>query len=67
MIEPNMATHISMVFTDAMIPRSALEVAYRRCVEHTFNRVSIDTDTSTSDTTVCLASGSRRRRRHRIQ
>ena len=57
MIEPNMATHISMVFTDAMIPRSALEVAYRRCVEHTFNRVSIDTDTSTSDTTVCLASG----------
>jgi glutamate N-acetyltransferase/amino-acid N-acetyltransferase len=57
MIEPNMATHISMVFTDAMISRGALEVAYRRCVERTFNRVSIDTDTSTSDTTVCLASG----------
>ncbi len=57
MIEPNMATHISLVFTDAAISRGELEVAYRACVERTFNRVSIDTDTSTSDTTVCLASG----------
>ena len=57
MIEPNMATHISLVFTDAALSRAELEVVYRRCVERTFNRVSIDTDTSTSDTTVCLASG----------
>ena len=57
MIEPNMATHISLVFTDAAISRSDLELAFRWCVERTFNRVSIDTDTSTSDTTVCLASG----------
>jgi len=57
MIEPDMATHISLVFTDAALSRGELEVAFRRCVERTFNRVSIDTDTSTSDTTVCLASG----------
>jgi glutamate N-acetyltransferase/amino-acid N-acetyltransferase len=57
MIEPNMATHISMVFTDAAVPRGELDTMYRWCVERTFNRVSIDTDTSTSDTTVCLASG----------
>ena len=57
MIEPNMATHISMVFTDAAVPRGELDAMFRRCVERTFNRVSIDTDTSTSDTTVCLASG----------
>lgn len=57
MIEPNMATHISLVFTDAAVSRSDLEIAFRWCVERTFNRVSIDTDTSTSDTTVCLASG----------
>lgn len=57
MIEPHMATHISLVFTDAAISRDALESTFRRCVERTFNRVSIDTDTSTSDTTVCLASG----------
>jgi glutamate N-acetyltransferase/amino-acid N-acetyltransferase len=57
MIEPNMATHISLVFTDAAVSRDELESAFRWCVERTFNRVSIDTDTSTSDTTVCLASG----------
>ena len=57
MIEPDMATHISLVFTDAALSRSDLDAAFRWCVEHTFNRVSIDTDTSTSDTTVCLASG----------
>ena len=57
MIEPNMATHISLIFTDAAINRAELEMTFRWCVERTFNRVSIDTDTSTSDTTVCLASG----------
>ncbi|MGA1405471.1 MAG: bifunctional glutamate N-acetyltransferase/amino-acid acetyltransferase ArgJ [Ilumatobacteraceae bacterium] len=57
MIEPDMATHISLIFTDAAISRSELDVVFRRTVERTFNRVSIDTDTSTSDTTVCLASG----------
>lgn len=57
MIEPNMATHISLVFTDAAVSRSELDAMFRWCVERTFNRVSIDTDTSTSDTTVCLASG----------
>ncbi|MFM8417476.1 MAG: bifunctional glutamate N-acetyltransferase/amino-acid acetyltransferase ArgJ [Actinomycetota bacterium] len=56
MIEPNMATPISLVFTDAAVSRSDLDLAFRWCVERTFNRVSIDTDTSTSDTTVCLAS-----------
>ena len=57
MIEPDMATHISLVFTDAALSRGELETLFRSTVEHTFNRVSIDTDTSTSDTTVCLASG----------
>ena len=57
MIEPDMATHISLIFTDAAISRGELDVVFRRTVERTFNRVSIDTDTSTSDTTVCLASG----------
>jgi glutamate N-acetyltransferase/amino-acid N-acetyltransferase len=57
MIEPDMATHISLVFTDAALSRGELETVFRSTVERTFNRVSIDTDTSTSDTTVCLASG----------
>ncbi|NBO33530.1 MAG: bifunctional glutamate N-acetyltransferase/amino-acid acetyltransferase ArgJ [Actinobacteria bacterium] len=57
MIEPDMATHISLIFTDAAISRGELDTIFRQTVERTFNRVSIDTDTSTSDTTVCLASG----------
>ena len=57
MIEPDMATHISLILTDAALSRGELETVFRNTVERTFNRVSIDTDTSTSDTTVCLASG----------
>ncbi len=57
MIEPDMATHISVLLTDAAIEPAALDAALRRVVDHTFNCVSIDTDTSTSDTSVVMASG----------
>ncbi len=57
MIEPDMATHISLVFTDADISSEELDAVFRRVVNRTFNCVSIDTDTSTSDTSVILASG----------
>ena len=58
MIEPDMATHISLLFTDAEIGEGDLDRSYRAVVDRTFNCVSIDTDTSTSDTSICLASGS---------
>jgi glutamate N-acetyltransferase/amino-acid N-acetyltransferase len=57
MIEPDMATHISLLFTDAAIDGDDLDAAFRRVVERTFNCVSIDTDTSTSDSSVIMASG----------
>ena len=57
MIEPDMATHISLVFTDADVPSDRLDEVFRRVVDRTFNCVSIDTDTSTSDSSVILASG----------
>ncbi len=57
MIEPDMATHISLLFTDAAVDSAELDAIYRRVVERTFNCVSIDTDTSTSDSSVILASG----------
>jgi glutamate N-acetyltransferase/amino-acid N-acetyltransferase len=57
MIEPDMATHISMLFTDAEIPAASLDQIFRRVVARSFNCVSIDTDTSTSDTSVVFASG----------
>ena len=57
MIEPDMATHISMLFTDAAIDPSDLDAIFRRVVDRTFNCVSIDTDTSTSDSSIMMASG----------
>ena len=57
MIEPDMATHISLLFTDAEIGSTDLDAAFRRVVDRTFNCVSIDTDTSTSDSSVIMASG----------
>jgi len=57
MIEPNMATMIAVVLTDAELDAATLDAAFRRAVDVTFNCVSIDTDTSTSDTAVILASG----------
>ncbi len=57
MIEPDMATHISLLFTDADVDAADLDTAFRRVVDRTFNRVSIDTDTSTSDSSILMASG----------
>ena len=57
MIEPNMATLITMIFTDALIAPADLDQVFRKVIDHTFNCVSIDTDTSTSDTAIVLASG----------
>ncbi len=57
MIEPNMATLIAMVFTDAAIDAPSLDAKFRRVINKTLNCVSVDTDTSTSDTAVILASG----------
>jgi glutamate N-acetyltransferase/amino-acid N-acetyltransferase len=57
MIEPDMATHISLIFTDAELSAGDLDATFRRVVDRTFNCVSIDTDTSTSDSSVIMASG----------
>ena len=57
MIEPDMATMLALVTTDAAVDSTRLDVMFRRVVERTFNALSIDTDTSTSDMAVVLASG----------
>jgi glutamate N-acetyltransferase/amino-acid N-acetyltransferase len=57
MIEPNMATLITMMFTDADIAPSELNSVFQSVISKTFNCVSVDTDTSTSDTAIVLASG----------
>ena len=57
MIQPDMATMLCYVFTDAAVEHRDLDRALRRAVEHTLNMLSVDTDTSTSDTCVAIANG----------
>jgi glutamate N-acetyltransferase/amino-acid N-acetyltransferase len=57
MIEPNMATMLSYLITDAQIPSATLRSMLVTAVNKSFNMMSIDTDTSTSDTVVLMANG----------
>jgi glutamate N-acetyltransferase/amino-acid N-acetyltransferase len=57
MIEPNMATMLAYIMTDADLPSHMLRPVLRRVVDRSFNAISIDTDTSTSDTVVLMANG----------
>jgi glutamate N-acetyltransferase/amino-acid N-acetyltransferase len=57
MIEPDMATMLAFVFTDAEVASDTLDRLWRRAVDDTFNCLSIDSDTSTSDTAIVLANG----------
>ena len=57
MIEPNMATMLVYIFTDAALDAPALDAMLRRAVHVSFNMLSVDSDTSTSDTCAILANG----------
>lgn len=57
MIQPNMATTLGFVMTDAMLPPSALAAMLAEAVKRSYNRISVDGDTSTNDTLLVLANG----------
>ncbi|MBI1384165.1 MAG: bifunctional glutamate N-acetyltransferase/amino-acid acetyltransferase ArgJ [Rhizobiales bacterium] len=57
MIEPNMATMLCYIFTDAAIAGPVLQRLLSAHVETTFNCMTVDGDTSTSDTCLLFASG----------
>jgi glutamate N-acetyltransferase/amino-acid N-acetyltransferase len=57
MIEPNMATMLAYIFTDAAFDAATLDRMLREAVARSFNMLSVDTDTSTSDTCAILANG----------
>jgi glutamate N-acetyltransferase/amino-acid N-acetyltransferase len=57
MIEPNMATMLAYVFTDAAIDPPSLDRMLRAAAHVSFNMLSVDTDTSTSDTCAIMANG----------
>ena len=56
MIEPDMATMIAVITTDADVDEATLDATFRAVVDRTFNCVSVDSDTSTSDTAIVLTS-----------
>ncbi len=57
MLEPDMATLITMFFTDARLAPGELRPIFKQVMDRTFNCLSIDTDTSTSDTAAIMANG----------
>jgi glutamate N-acetyltransferase/amino-acid N-acetyltransferase len=57
MIQPNMATMLSYVFTDAGVAYADLESLLKDVVDVSFNAITVDSDTSTNDTLVMVASG----------
>ncbi len=57
MIEPNMATMLAYIFTDASLDARTLDRLLRDAARVSFNMLSVDTDTSTSDTCAILANG----------
>jgi glutamate N-acetyltransferase/amino-acid N-acetyltransferase len=57
MIEPNMATMLAFITTDANIEEIFLQKVFRRGINRSFNRISVDGDMSTNDMAVLLANG----------
>ncbi|MHB8050114.1 MAG: bifunctional glutamate N-acetyltransferase/amino-acid acetyltransferase ArgJ [Coriobacteriia bacterium] len=57
MIQPNMATMLAFITTDAPLDSGACDVLLRSAVSRSFNRITVDSDTSTNDTCVLMASG----------
>ena len=57
MIQPNMATMLCFITTDAAIDSKLLQAALSEVVEVSFNMISIDGDMSTNDMAIVLANG----------
>lgn len=57
MINPNMATMLSFLTTDAAVSVEALQKSLKDVADETYNMVSVDGDTSTNDTLTIMANG----------
>ena len=57
MIQPNMATTLGYIFTDAEIPNNILKKLLKKNVATTFNAISCDSDTSTNDMVSIFSTG----------
>lgn len=57
MIEPNMATMLAYVATDAAVESSLLQSVLKQSADLSFNSITVDGDTSTNDALMLLATG----------
>ena len=57
MIQPNMATMLGIVATDAAVGEDTLQDLVRRAAADSFNAITVDGDTSTNDTFLVVATG----------
>ena len=57
MIEPNMATMLAFLTTDAAVEPALLQDALREAAETTFNAITVDGEPSTNDMVLLLANG----------
>ena len=57
MIQPNMATTLGYIFTDAEIPNDILKKLLKKNISKTFNAISCDGDTSTNDMVTIFSTG----------
>ena len=60
MIQPNMATTLGYVFTDADIPNDVLKKLLKKNISTTFNAITCDSDTSTNDMVSIFSTGKRK-------
>lgn len=60
MIEPNMATMLCFIYTDADLSRNELKDCLAQAVSDSFNMLTVDGDTSTNDTVLLTATCTRK-------
>ena len=57
MIQPDMATMLAVITTDAPVDAAVAQAALKAAVDCSFNKVTVDSDTSTNDSVLLLSSG----------
>ncbi len=60
MIQPNMATTLGYLFTDADLSNDILKRALKKNIATTFNAISVDSDTSTNDMVSIFSTGKKK-------
>jgi glutamate N-acetyltransferase/amino-acid N-acetyltransferase len=60
MIQPDMATMLAFLFTDATLPAAILQPLLEAACDRSFHAITVDSDTSTSDTLLLFATGQAR-------